>query len=166
MLWYWCLDYALDGDLSRKEPKMIEQSCDIPLKLLVKAGFVDSRPYRRIHDWWQNQGNYLKVRFKNQPENWQRIESLYKRRQEPSMHRSVDRSKDGSNSMDVSHGRTDVTDVRTDVDFKASAGFAAAPPPAANGGKLPEVKSYEEAGENDLCGPPKGMAEQFRKGLK
>lgn len=132
MLWYWCLDYALDGDLSRKEPKMIEQSCDIPLKLLVKAGFVDSRPYRRIHDWWSIQGNYLKIRFKNQPENWQRIEDLYKRSLEPSMHRSVEPTRGGSNSMDVQYN-TDGRRIRTDGREKQYSKDASSVPPLARG---------------------------------
>src|ERR1700679_1157874 len=105
MLWWWCLDYALDGDLSKKEVKVIEDACQMPLKTLIRAGFVDSRPYRRIHDWWAIQGNYLKVRFKNQAENWQRIELMYKVKLEPSIRSSKDRSKDGSKTMDVDRGR-------------------------------------------------------------
>jgi hypothetical protein len=162
MLWYWCLDYALDGDLSRKEPKMIEQSCDIPLKLLVKAGFVDSRPYRRIHDWWQIQGNYLKIRFKNQPENWQRIENLYKRSLEPSMHRSVEPSRGGSNSMDVQYntnGRTERTDGRE----KQYSQDASRPAP---GGASAPLKSFEEAGDDEVCAPPKNMWDKVKKGMK
>lgn len=33
-----------------------------------------------------------------------------------------------------------------------------------NGAARPEVKSYEEAGDNDLCGPPPGMAERLKHG--
>ena len=166
MLWYWCLDYALDGDLSRKEVKMIEQACDIPVKLLIRAGFIDSRPYRRIHDWWQIQGNYLKIRFKNQPENWQRIEALYKSKHRTVQDSSIEPSRGRSNSMDVQYntdGRTDGTDVRTDEEKKSAAsGVAATPPPL----PLSEIKSYEEAGDNELCGPPKGMWEKVKKGMK
>lgn len=92
MLWYWCLDYALDGDLSRKEPKMIEQACGIPLKLLLKAGFVDARPYRRIHDWYGNQSSYLKARFKDHPDKLASIQSLYNSLQTPVLHKSNSRS--------------------------------------------------------------------------
>jgi hypothetical protein len=93
MLWYWCLDYALDGDLSRKEPKMIEQSCQIPLKLLIKAGFVDSRPYRRIHDWYGNQSYYLKSRYKDNPSKLEQIRTLYKTLDAPVLHGSNTRVK-------------------------------------------------------------------------
>lgn len=124
LLWYWCLDYALDGDLSRKEAKMIEQSCDIPLKLLIRAGFVDSRPYRRIHDWWQIQGNYLKIRFRDQPDNWHRIRDLYEKSERRVQHMGTPMGNTVGNPMDVSHGRTDVRRIRTDdtdVEKKESA---------------------------------------------
>jgi len=115
MLWYWCLDYALDGDLSRKERKMIEQSCDIPLKFLVKAGFIDSRPYRRIHDWWSIQGNYLKIRFRDQPENWQRIRDLYHKQQRSVEHMGNTPGNTPGVPVNETYGRTDVEYGRTDV---------------------------------------------------
>jgi hypothetical protein len=120
MLWWWCLDYAIDGDLSKQEAKVVEHACSIPLRTLIRAGFVDSRPYRRIHDWWENQGAYLRSRYHKQPEIWQRIENLYQR--------GMDISKDeSSNSPRISpvrrtdvqtYGRTDKQDVRTDVEKK------------------------------------------------
>jgi hypothetical protein len=130
-LWWWCLDYALDGDLSKQEGKVIEQACGIPLQTLIRSGFVDGRPYRRIHDWWGNQGAYLRSRFHKDPEKWQRIEKLYKS--------DLDMSKDVSKHSprispiertDVENGRTDVTDVRTDVDVKDARGSSLGAPPA------------------------------------
>lgn len=118
-LWWWCLDYALDGDLSKREGKVIQQACGIPLQTLIRAGFVDSRPYRRIHGWWDNQGQYLRSRYHKQPEIWQRIEKLYKD--------DLDMSKDMSKHLprispnertDVQDVRTYVQNVRTDVDVK------------------------------------------------
>lgn len=143
MLWYWCLDYAIDGDLSKKDPKIIEQSCEIPLKLLVKAGFVDARPYRRIHDWWQNQGNYLKVRYKNKAEDWQRIEALYKR-QDRTVHGTVqERSIDGSNDMDVPYN-TDGRRIRTDGREKQYSKDASSVPPLARGPSAALTKVDQE----------------------
>ncbi len=122
MLWWWCLDYAIDGDISKQEAKVVEHACSIPLRTLIRAGFVDSRPYRRIHDWWDNQGAYLRSRYHKQPEIWQRIEKLYER--------GLDISQDVSSSRvgispvrrtDVQNGRTDVKDVRTDVQKKEKA---------------------------------------------
>ncbi len=118
-LWWWCLDYALDGDLSKQEGKVIEQACGIPIQTLIRSGFVDGRPYRRIHGWWDNQGAYLRSRYHKEPEKWQRIESLYKCKEDT----SKDMSKHSPRMSpvrrtDVQNGRTDVTDVRTDVDVK------------------------------------------------
>ena len=160
MLWWWCLEYALDGDLSQKEPKMIEGACQIPLKLLVKAKFVDSRPYRRIHDWWDNQGSYLKSRFKDQPDKWQQIKLLYERKEHQGKHRCNTSSNTTRNPVDVqTYGRTDGTDVRTDVKTSiARAGLGPSGPPAAPNVK---IKNYEEAGDNELCGPPKNLSKML-----
>lgn len=76
-LWWWCLDYALDGDLRKHDPKVIEAACNIPLELLKKSKFVDSRPSLRIHDWWDYVGNYLKMKYKDHPEKWRKIELSY-----------------------------------------------------------------------------------------
>ena len=111
LLWWWCLDFAIDGDLSRKEPKVIENACQIPLKLLIKAGFVDGRPYRRIHGWWELQGQYLRTRFQHNPKKWQRIQHLY----EDETASSVLTSKLDNSLGDGRNGRTDVPNGRTDV---------------------------------------------------
>ena len=118
MLWWWCLDYAYDGDLSKKETKVIEDACQIPLKLLIRAGFVDSRPYRRIHSWYEIQGNYLRVRFKDQPDKWQRIKKMYEEDLPISKHRLNGEGNNPRSSKDVDRGRTDVEYGRTDVDVK------------------------------------------------
>lgn len=114
-LWWWCLDYALDGDLSKHDPKVIESSCHMPLKTLYKAGFVDSRPYRRIHGWWELQGNYLQLRFKDQPDKWKRIKEMYEKDLPMSTHRRDLRSNTPHNDKDVDliTKRTDVANGRT-----------------------------------------------------
>ncbi len=121
MLWWWCLDYAYDGDLSKKETKVIEDACQVPLKMLIRAGFVDSRPYRRIHSWYEIQGNYLRVRFKDQPDKWQRIKKMYEEDLPISKHRLNGEGNNPRSSKDVDRGRTDVEYGRTDVDVKESA---------------------------------------------
>lgn len=118
MLWWWCLDYAIDGDLSKKEVKVIEDACQIPLKHLIRAGFIDSRPYRRIHDWWQIQGNYFKIRFRDQPEIWMRIRDSYDKNLPVGKHMGKLTGSTMGNPMDVDRGRTDVEYGRTDVDLK------------------------------------------------
>lgn len=137
LLWWWCLEYAIDGDLSKKEPKVIEESCQVPLKMLIRAGFVDSRPYRRIHDWWENQGAYLRNRYHKDPEKWQRIEKLYQRGLDTSMDMSSYNPRISPvRRTDVrTYGRTDKQDVRTDVDVKEN---SASLPPLAGGVPLAE----------------------------
>lgn len=144
-LWWWCLDYALDGDLSKHDPKVIEEACNIPMKTLYRAGFVDSRPYRRIHDWWDNQGNYLKLRFRDHPDKWMQIRDLYKHKSLNGEHMSTLTSQPLSNP--VIQYNTDVRTLQTDVRTKkekkgvlADAGFGASPPPA----PLAKIEGDEE----------------------
>lgn len=157
-LWWWVLAYALDGDLSKKEPKVIEQACQIPFKFLIRAGFVDSRPYRRIHDWWDNQGNYLKLRFKDHPDKWMRIKELYERKEHQSSLRSIRTSEPKCNPVDVPQRRTDVANGRTDVDLISAREASLGAPPA--------LKSYEEAEDDEVCAPPKDLWEKVKKGMK
>lgn len=145
MLWWWCLDYAIDGDLSKKEAKVIEDACEVPLKLLIRAGFVDSRPYRRIHSWWEIQGNYLRNRFKDQPEKWKRIQQMYENDLPMSIHRGRRMGKLVDNPTDVDRGRTDVEYGRTDVERKRAreSGSLEAPPLALNGNGNTELPSTQ-----------------------
>lgn len=121
-LWWWCLDYAIDGDLSKHEGKVINQACGISIQTLVRSGFVDNRPYRRIHDWWENQGAYLRSKYHKHPEIWQRIEDLYKH--EKDMSKDMSRTSPRMSPVrrtDVDKRRTDVEDVRTDVEVEVYA---------------------------------------------
>ncbi len=131
MLWWWCLDYALDGNLAKHMPEVLESACNIPLELLKQVKFVDTHPYLRIHDWWSNQGSYLKLRFKDRPDKWREIETLYERR---SKLRSKHRSPPNRNPVDVrtyktEQKKTDVQDVQgQSTDFSSLSSQA-------NGGK-------------------------------
>jgi hypothetical protein len=72
-LWWWCLDYALDGNLAGKE-SIIQSVCEIPFDKLVEAGFIEPTPYPRIHDWWDYAGRFIRLKYKNYPEKITRIE--------------------------------------------------------------------------------------------
>lgn len=157
MLWYWCLDYALDGDLSRKEPKMIEQACEIPLKLLLKAGFVDSRPYRRIHDWYDNQSSYLKARFKDRPDKLASIQSLYKSSQTPVLHQGKGIRNGTRNPINKQTMSERVSETNDETNKDARAGSVGTPP---------ALKSFEEAADNEVCAPPKDMLKKLKDSLK
>jgi hypothetical protein len=78
--WYWCLAYAPDGDLRKFDSETICLSCSIPLNTLVQCGFVDTRPFVHVHDWWDYAGRYLKIKFKDYPDKWKRIERTVKGR--------------------------------------------------------------------------------------
>lgn len=129
MLWWWCLDYAINGDLTKHTPEVIEAACHIPLSALIEVKFVDLDPYLRIHDWWDNQGNYLKIKYRDHSEIWREIETQY----------STHVLHTGK-TVDVrTYGRTEKTYGRTDVekrDVRASAGLGATPPPAPLAGDL------------------------------
>lgn len=76
-LWLWGLDYAWDGDLRKYDAGMVEEACNIPLSTLIEVGLVDRRPYLRLHDWWDYAGHYIKTKYKNYPEKWERIKKSY-----------------------------------------------------------------------------------------
>lgn len=92
--WWWCVDYAEDGDLRRHNDVRIgaavglndvdaRQNDENPtnstkfVSAMIKAGFIDKKPYRRVHDWWDYIGNYLQSKYKRTPEKWQKVRSLY-----------------------------------------------------------------------------------------
>lgn len=124
LLWLWSSEYALDGDLRKFSAEVIESACKLPVKTLQSCQFIDVRPYRRIHDWWDYVGSYLKLRFKDHPEKWRRIQTLYEHR---SIHHSKGASNPPSNPVDVDlntltskQNKKDV-DLNTDVERKSTA---------------------------------------------
>lgn len=69
LLWWWALDYAEDGDLSRYEPADVEDAMlweseagELYLAL-QQAGFIDAE--HRIHDWRDYAGRLVEKREKN-----------------------------------------------------------------------------------------------------
>lgn len=79
--WWWCLDYAPDGNVSRFGPQQIGRSCDTDggrfIEAMVKAGFMDSVPYLRLHDWWDYAGEFLRGRLTGKPEQLKAIKDSY-----------------------------------------------------------------------------------------
>jgi hypothetical protein len=66
-LWWWCLDYALDGDLTRFDSAEIALAvewngdADVLMSALIDAGFIDERDgVRSVHDWEHYGGKLLK----------------------------------------------------------------------------------------------------------
>lgn len=57
-LWWWCIEYAMDGNITKYTPKQIAKAADWPgdsdafLDALVEVGLVDRRADTlKIHDW-------------------------------------------------------------------------------------------------------------------
>ena len=75
-LWYWALDYAVDGDLSKFSDRQIAKGCrwqgDPPtlVQALTGAGFIDED--RQIHDWHEYAGKLLERRERDyeRVKNW------------------------------------------------------------------------------------------------
>ena len=83
-LWWWCADYAYDGDISKHDPDTIataigcaDMKGDSLIAALIKAGFLDQEPNLRLHDWWAHFGDFLKARFSRTPDKWKQVESRY-----------------------------------------------------------------------------------------
>lgn len=83
-LWWWCLDYAENGELTKYTPEVISKSVGVESKTathfidsMCSVGFFDKEPTLRIHDWWDYAGGFLITRHKRHPEKWQAIKSLY-----------------------------------------------------------------------------------------
>lgn len=66
LFWYWCLDYAKQGDLTPFSDAAIARAADWPgdpaafVQALVKAGFVDET--REVHDWYDYAGKLIEKR--------------------------------------------------------------------------------------------------------
>lgn len=83
-LWWWAMDYAEDGDLRRHSPARIAVAMglaanrgDWALDALKKTGWIDRRPYLRLHEWWSYAGPFLRSKYKRTPDKWERLRNLY-----------------------------------------------------------------------------------------
>lgn len=83
-LWWWCADYAYDGDISKHDPDTMataigcgDMKGEFLIAAFIKSGFIDREPYLRLHDWWAHFGDFLKARFSRTPAVWKLVESKY-----------------------------------------------------------------------------------------
>ena len=70
LLWHWCLDYAIDGDLSKYTPQQIAKVCDWDhdpdtfVMVLTDANFLDrAQEAYKVHDWLDFCGDLVKKRL-------------------------------------------------------------------------------------------------------
>jgi len=83
--WWWCVDYAEDGDLRKHNDDRLGAAVGVlpgePAKrfveAMVKACWLDRKPYFRVHDWWDYIGKFLQIKYKHSPEKWQHVRDLY-----------------------------------------------------------------------------------------
>lgn len=111
--WYWCTSYAEDGDLRKYGISGVNEIFELNPKdlSLISAGFIDKRPFLRVHDWWDYYGRYLKLKYRNNAAKLARIQKLCEVN-------SKSRSSHAKDTLKQTYGRTDVPDVRngrTDV---------------------------------------------------
>jgi hypothetical protein len=82
--WWWCMDYAPDGDLRRHTASILAAAVGVPRKkanqfvnAMIQARWLEKEPYFRVHDWWEYAGPFLQTKHKRHPETWQLIKDLY-----------------------------------------------------------------------------------------
>jgi len=97
-LWWWCLDYAPDGNLERFTPATLARAMGLDpergdelMSALIGCGqnshpgFVDEKPYRRIHDWLEYASQYLRdTEYKHNPKEYLRICKSYQTKRKTS----------------------------------------------------------------------------------
>jgi hypothetical protein len=88
MLWWWCINYAEDGNLARYTPTQIASACDWEgsakelLQHLADCGFIDRDPLR-IHDWLDFCGDLIKKRLEYKKAKSRRTKRLGKSLRKP-----------------------------------------------------------------------------------
>lgn len=83
--WWWCVDYAEDGDLQKHNDARIAAAVGLNgeqgkifVENMVKSCWIDRDPYFRVHEWWNYFGRFLQVKYKHNPNEWRKIRKLYK----------------------------------------------------------------------------------------
>lgn len=86
-LWWWCVDFAPDGNVSRHSADMVALAVGISsdmgekfISSLFDAEFLDKTRKNQflIHDWLEYAGRYLRdTKFRRNPEKIQEIINLY-----------------------------------------------------------------------------------------
>src|ERR1043166_4126939 len=83
-LWWWCLDYAEDGILTKYSPSEISEDMGVVpdmssqlIQTMLDVKLLETSPVLHIHDWWKYAGPFLQVRYKKYPRKWRKIRSFY-----------------------------------------------------------------------------------------
>jgi hypothetical protein len=90
LLWYWALEFAPTGDLTKFDPKDLTYDLDLGdstpeqfLQALIECGFLDKIADKsedvvlRLHDWPEYTAKSLRPKFRRNPERWHRVLRSY-----------------------------------------------------------------------------------------
>lgn len=95
MFWWWVLDYAEDGDLSRISFDV--SIGNVNLNVLAECGFIDGKT-KLVHDWIEYAGRYLYAKYhQSNPSKLKQIERKYKAKHKDIKRLSFDAQKGVSN---------------------------------------------------------------------
>lgn len=79
--WWWCVDYAQDGDLTKHNDSRLAVAVGLNgsqgkqfVESMVQSGWIDREPYFRVHDWWEYIGRFLQTKYKQNPKAWKEIQ--------------------------------------------------------------------------------------------
>lgn len=75
--WYWVMDYAEDGNLSKWELDDISKAIGIDANHLIKSGWIDEKPELRVHDWFDYFGEYFRGKYRKCPEKYEAFKRYY-----------------------------------------------------------------------------------------
>jgi hypothetical protein len=84
--WWWCVDYAENGDLRKHSNERVGRAVGLSngestrfVESMILTGWIDEKPYRRVHDWWDYIGLFLQRRYGSKnSEKWKAVYKLYK----------------------------------------------------------------------------------------
>jgi len=82
--WYWCMDYAEDGDLRKHNDDRLARAVGLNgeagkrfVKAMILSCWIDQKPYFRVHDWWEYAGGWLLAKYKRSPSKWEKVRDSY-----------------------------------------------------------------------------------------
>lgn len=83
--WWWCVDYAEDGNLTKFSDSQIGHAVGLNgdqakcfVKAMLETCWLDREPYFRVHDWWRYIGRFLNGKYSRHPKSAERVRKLYK----------------------------------------------------------------------------------------
>ena len=103
--WWWCQRYCEDGDLRRYNDETLGRAVGLNgeaatgfVRAMASAGWLDRKPYFRVHDWWNYIGRFLQGKYKQTPARWRRVRDLYQGPDDADAADEYNRSNNGSNT--------------------------------------------------------------------